>query len=500
MADRERAEIYRPENFRPLLICLMLAMFMFAMNQTVLSTALPTIAGDLGGADRIAWIVSGFVLASTAFMPVFGSLSDAISHRALMSISIALFTLGSVAAALSVSIDMLIAARLVQGVGGGALLVLPQAVLADAVVARERAKYAGAFASVWAVASVAGPLVGGWFTDGPGWPWAFWMNVPLGVITLLLTLRYVKGPVARTRVRFDVLGSISLAGATTGVVLLATWAGTTFSWGSPQIVILFAATVACALVFFFAERRATHPVMSLQIFRSRTFLLATGSGTLAGGIAMFGVLTYLPVFLQMVLSLGATQAGLALIPMIGSILVSSSLTGIIVARTGRYKLIPILGMLAVMTSLLLLGTMSSQTTVLEACLFSALMGAGLGTSAQLLLLVVQNALPPSMVGSATAANNYFRQVGAAIGIAAIGSAFSSRLTVSFAQNDKLPPSIDFTDLTPTLYASLPEPAQAIIADLYASALQPFFLMLAPLGALSVLLLLFLERRPLSTTH
>lgn len=498
MADAPSARLYAPRDMRYLLACLMLAVLMVAFNQTVLGTALPTIAGDLGGADRISWVISGFVLTSTASMPIYGSLSDIVGRKGLLVVGIVIFTGGSIASALATTMDALIVCRLIQGLGGGGLFVLSQTILADAIPARERAKYAGVFGSVWAVASVVGPLLGGWFTDGPGWNWAFWLNVPLGAITLGLALRYVKPSRNRLRARPDLLGITFLLIGTTGIVLLATWSGTVFGWNSPEILGLIAVSLAATVGFVLAERRALQPIMPLRMFRDRTFVLATGSALMTGGIAMFAVITYLPVYVQMVQGLGATESGLMLIPMIGSILVSSTVTGYVVTRTGRYKLIPIVGSAAVAVSLLLMSGMDRSTTVVEVCAYSALMGAGLGTSTQLLVLIVQNALPVAMVGSATASNNYFRQVGAAIGIAAVGSAFTSTLASTLAGAHRGDVAVDLQTLTPSALAQLPDALQSAVADAYSAALPPLFLLMAPLAVLAMLLLVFLQNKPLSS--
>lgn len=493
------SRLYSPREVRFLLACLMLSLLMFAFNQTLLSTALPTIAGDLGGVDRIAWVISGFVLTSTMSMPVYGSLSDLVGRKGMLIAAIVIFTGGSAAAALATTMDELIVCRLVQGLGGGGLAVLSQTILADAVPARERAKYAGVFGAVWAVASVVGPLLGGWFTDGPGWNWAFWFNIPLGVLALLLTIRYVKRPRIRIQPRPDIFGITLLMLSTTGVVLLATWAGTLFPWNSPEVIVLIIGTLVSAAGFAVAEHHTTHPIMPLQIFRNRIFVLATAAGLLTGGIAMFAVITYLPVFVQMVKGLGATEAGMILIPMIGSLLITSTITGFIVTRTGRYKMFPIFGTVAVAVALVLMSGMDSTTTIFELCAYSALMGAGLGTAAQLLVLVVQNALPTEMVGSATASNNYFRQVGAAIGISAVGSLFTSKLATTLTGTPLGDEGIvvDIDTLTPTILTRLPESIQAVIADAYSTALPPLFLFMVPLAVIAIALLVALPNKPLS---
>ncbi|WP_341952975.1 MDR family MFS transporter [Salinibacterium sp. TMP30] len=499
MTDTASPQLYSPRDVRFLVACLMLALLMVAFNQTLLSTALPTIAGELGGADRIAWVVSGFVLTSTASMPIYGSLSDVVGRRGLLALAIVIFTGGSVAAALATTMDGLIVCRLIQGVGGGGLLVLSQTILADAVPARERAKYAGVFGAVWAVASVIGPLLGGWFTDGPGWNWAFWLNVPIGAIALGLTLRFVKPSQSRLRPEPDFFGIIFLLIGTTTVVLLATWAGTVFEWNSPETVGMAAISLASATGFVFAEYRAVQPIMSLKLFRDRTFVLATGAALLVSGIAMFAVVTYLPVYVQMVMGLNATESGLILIPMIGSILVSSAVTGYTVTRTGRYKLIPIVGSVIVGIALVLMSTMDASTTVFEVCAYSALMGAGLGTVTQLLVLIVQNALPAIMVGSATASNNYFRQVGAAVGISAVGSAFTATLATTLAGTriGDTAVAVDLETLTPSVLAQMPVTLQSEVAEAYSAALPPLFLLLSPLALVATVLLAFLETKPLA---
>ena len=486
---------------RMLVISLMASMLVVSFNQTVLNTALPTIIAELGGLDRIGWIVAAFVLTSTLSMPLAGALSDVLDRKRLLLGASIVFGLGTLLGALSWNLDVLIIARLAQGIGGGGVMVLTQTIMAAAVPSRERAKYAGAFGSVWAVATISGVLIGGWLTDGPGWRWVFWGTLPLLAVAMVLGARFIapSGP-SDVRVQPDIAGMLLLCIATTALVT-ATSASLPAEWS--WFIGAVGAGAVCALVF--AERRAEQPVLPGILFRSRTFVLATLAGMLCSGVASFVVLSYLPSFAQMVLGLSALQAGLLLLPMIIATVTSSTLTGFAVSRTGRYILIPALGAGAVVVGLLLLGTLGPDTTPLRLSLSAALLGAGIGTNVLLLTLLAQNALPARNIGVATAANNFFRQAGATMGISLVGVAFASRLHDSLAsalgsrgipQREDLP----LATISPEQLALLDPGLRSAVAEAYASALPPLFLALIPLALAALAMILALERRPLAESH
>ena len=341
----------------------MLSMLLAALNQTVLSTALPTIVGELHGVSDMLWVITAFILASTITMPIYGKLGDLMGRKALLMAAIILFMIGSVIGGLANDMGVLITARVVQGLGGGGLMILSQAVIADVVPPRERGKYMGMMGGVFAIASVAGPLLGGWFTEGPGWRWVFWINIPLGLLALAGAVFFLKLPKHSGKPRLDLGGMLLLAIATTCLVLFATWGGSKYEWSDPVILALIAGTVLSAVAFVLVERRTAEPIIPLHLFKDLNFNLATVAGLLIG-VAMFGAIGYLPTYLQMAFSVNATESGLLMIPMMGALLVASVVSGQMVSRTGRYKWMPIAGGVLVAVALVLLSTLQAGRAAL----------------------------------------------------------------------------------------------------------------------------------------
>ncbi|HAM26909.1 MAG TPA: MFS transporter [Microbacteriaceae bacterium] len=478
---------------------LMVAMLLASLDQTIFSTALPTIVGQLDGVSHMLWVTTAYILASTIVMPVYGKLGDLVGRKWLFIAAIALFLVGSVVGGLAGSMTALIVGRAIQGLGGGGLMILAQAIIADVVPARERGKYSGIMGAVFAVSSVAGPLLGGFFTDGPGWRWAFWMNVPLGIIAIVSAVFFLTLPKGTTaRPKLDYAGMTVLAVAATCLVLFTTWGGNTYAWDSPTILGLIAGTVVASIAFVLIERRAAEPIIPLALFRNRNFNLTTAAGLITG-VAMFGALAYMPTYLQMVTGVGATQAGFLMIPMMGALLVASVVSGQIVSRTGRYKAIPIIGTVLVAVGLTLLSTLLATTAIWIICVHLAIMGLGLGMSMQILILVVQNSFPVSQVGTATASNNFFRQIGSSLGSAIVGSLFVSRLTELLSANLPAGGSGGTNSLTPAMVNALPESVRTVIVGAYNEALAPIFLYLVPLVLVAAVLLLFVQEKPLATT-
>ncbi|WP_257879730.1 MDR family MFS transporter [Kocuria flava] len=490
----------RTQHLGLLFVGLMLSMLLAALNQTVLSTALPTIVGELDGVDEMVWVITAYILASTITMPVYGKLGDLMGRKPLLVTAILLFMAGSVVGALAGTIDVLIVARVFQGLGGGGLMILAQATIADVVPARERGKYMGVMGGVFALASVAGPLLGGFFTEGPGWRWAFWINIPLGLLALAGAVLFLRLPRHGGRPRLDVAGMALLAVATTCLVLFATWGGSRYEWTDPVILALVAGTVAAGTAFVAVERRTAEPIIPMHLFGEANFNLTTVAGLLIG-VAMFGAIGYMPTYLQMVHGVDATASGLLMIPMMGALLVASTLSGRLVSRTGRYKWMPIAGSLVVAAGLALLSTLTAGDALWHLCVFIAVLGLGLGLSMQILVLIVQNTFPLRQVGTATAANNYFRQIGATLGSAVVGSVFAGRLTDLLAQ--RLPAqggtAASTNSLTPAVVAGLPEAVRAPIVSSYNDALTPIFLWIVPLALVAALLLCFVREKDLATS-
>ena len=485
-----------------LFVGLMLSMLLAALNQTVLSTALPTIVGELNGVDEMLWVITAYILASTIMMPVYGKLGDLMGRKPLLLGAILVFMAGSVVGALAGTIEVLIAARAIQGLGGGGLIILSQAAIADVVPARERGRYMGVMGGVFAVSSVAGPLLGGFFTEGPGWRWVFWINIPLGLLALAGAVLFLKLPRHSGRPRLDIGGMVLLAVATTCLVLFATWGGGKYAWTDPVLLGLIAGTLVTAAAFVAVERRTAEPIIPMHLFRERNFVLTTLAGLLTG-VAMFGALGYLPTYLQMVFGVDATRSGLLMVPMMGTMLVTSVLAGQAVSRTGRYKWLPVAGSVIVAAAMGLLATLTSEQGVWHVCLYIAVLGLGLGLSMQVLVLIVQNTFPLRQVGTATAANNFFRQIGATLGSGVVGSVFASRLAELMAE--RVPAAAleggagGANSLTPAVVASLPQALQDPIVTSYNDALTPIYLWIMPLGLLAAAVLCFVAEEPLATT-
>jgi EmrB/QacA subfamily drug resistance transporter len=500
---RTAHETQRPVNHLPLLFAtLMVVMLLASLSQMIFSTALATIVGELHGVDQMMWVITGYMLASTITMPIYGKTGDLFGRKPMLLIAASIFLIGTIIGGAAPDMTWLIIARVVQGLGGGGLMILSQASVADFVPARDRGKYMGLMGGVFAISSVAGPLLGGWLTEGPGWRWVFWITVPLAVLALIAiaTLMPSVHKAATERPKIDTTGIIMMSLATTAAVLIASWGGRTYDWLSPQIIGLAVVGVALTLIFVGIESRAEHPVIPMSLFRNRNFVLTTSAGLLTA-IAMFGALGYLPTYFQMAEGVSAAEAGLLMVPLMGALLLSSVLSGVIVSRTGKYKLIPILGSLLVALGMWLLSTITVESPLAMICLSMAVLGVGLGGSMQILTLIVQNEFPHRMVGTATAANNYFRQVGASLGSAIVGSLFVARLTSLLLE--RLPQAATSsgggnTSLTPAIVAALPEPIRQIIIGAYNEALVPIFVFMVPLGLIAAVLLVFVKENPLAT--
>ncbi len=491
----------QPRGLTPLFVGLMLSMLLASLSQTILSTALPTIVGELDGVSSMAWVITGFILVSTITMPIYGKLGDLFGRKPLLVAAIAFFVAGSVMGGLADTMTALVVARCVQGLGGGGLMILSQAIIADVVPARERGRYVGIMGGVFAVSSVAGPLLGGWFTEGPGWRWAFWISLPLGVLAAASALVFLHPPERTTdRPRLDYAGMVLLSVATAAIVLIGAWGGSTYAWSSPTILVLFGIGAVCGALFCLVESRAAEPIIPLHLFRNRNFNLTTAAGLLIS-VAMFGAISYMPTYLQMTTGASATDAGLLMIPMMAALLVTSVLVGRAVTRTGSYTWYPVAGSALTAVALALLSTMTIGMPLWLLCSYLALLGVGLGLSLQILVLVVQNSFPLREVGTSTAANNYFRQIGASLGSAAVGSLFTSRLLTLLTErlSGSGGPGLDVHSLRPALLSELPGPVQEVVLHAYNDALTPVFLLVVPLAVVAAVLLLFVEPKPLAAT-
>lgn len=482
---------------------LIAGMLLASLDQTIVSTAMPTIVGELGGVSHQVWITTAYLLATTIVMPIYGKFGDVLGRRRLFIVAIAIFTLASIGCAFAGDFWTFVVFRAAHGLGGGGLMILSQAIIADIVPASERGKYLGPLGAIFGLAAVGGPLLGGFFVDHLSWQWAFYINIPIGIAALIIAIVALRLPDKKATKRIDVAGVLFLSAATTCLIFFTDFGGSAeFGWDSWSTWAWGAGFLLAAALFVFTESRAEDPIMPLGMFRKPIFINATAIG-LTLGLGMFAAIGFVPTFLQMSSGTSAAASGLLMLPMMIGLMGTSIASGLLITRTGRYKIFPILGTLITGAAMLAMTTLAATTPIWLIGVYLFVFGAGLGLIMQVVVLVVQNAVPASDIGTATSTNNYFREVGAALGIAIFGTVFTTRLTENLttvftdagATADQAGQATATID--PTVLNTLPDALREGVVTAYADALAPVFWYLIPFIALAFILSLFLKEIPLS---
>jgi EmrB/QacA subfamily drug resistance transporter len=494
----EEHEFSKEEHRRILVIlsALMLGMFLAALDQTIVATALPTIAGDLHGLNHLSWVVTAYLITSTITLPLWGKFGDLYGRKRFFQIAIVIFLIGSMLSGLSQNMLELILCRAIQGAGAGGLMVGSQAIIGDVIPPRQRGRYMGYFGAVFGLSSILGPLAGGFFTQHLSWRWIFYINVPIGIIALFTIAAVLHIPSNKLHHKVDWWGTTLLSGGVVGWILVTTLGGTKgWAWGSPTIVILGIASTIAIVIFCLVEAKVAEPIIPLVLFRNRTFSVASAV-SFAIGFALFGGIVYLPLYLQIVHGATPTTSGLELLPMVGGMLITFIVSGRLVSRTGRYKIFPIVGLGITTVGFVLLAMLGAHTSYGVAAIDMFIVGLGVGLVMQVLVVAV----PHSQLGTATATATFFRTIGGAFGVAILGAVFNAQLLSHLKSS--APPAllkaIGGSDISenPAQIAKLPPAARELIINAFSHTLQTVFVVAIPLIAVAFTISFFMKEIPL----
>jgi EmrB/QacA subfamily drug resistance transporter len=481
---------------------LMLGMLLAALDQTIVATALPTIVGDLGGLSHLSWVVTAYLLTSTASVPLYGKISDLYGRKIVFQFAIVAFLIGSVVSGAAQTMFMLVIARGVQGIGGGGLMAMSMIIIGDITTPRDRGRYQGYTGAVFAASSVVGPLLGGFFTDSLSWRWIFYINIPLGIVALVVTSSTLKLPFVRREHKIDYLGSVLMVAGVSCLLLVTVWGGNEYAWTSFEVIGLAIAGVVLLVAFVFEESRASEPILPLGLFRDAVFNVASSVNFLVG-LAMFGATVFLPLYFQIVTGSSATESGLLVVPMVVGLMITSIGSGRLISRTGRYKMYPIIGTGMTAFGLLLLARLDVQTGRVESSVYMIVLGDGLGLVIQNLVLAVQNSAAHDQLGAATSGVTFFRSMGGAFGVAIFGTILNNRLDhyvpthvpASLMQQLGSPKGSDLARSRDVINA-LPDLARIGVIQSFADSLQIVFLVAVPLALLAFALTWLLREVPL----
>ncbi len=477
---------------------LMVGTLLAALDQTIIATALPTIVGDLGGLNHLSWVVTAYLLTSTCSTPVWGKLGDLHGRKRMFQASIVVFLIGSILSGLSESMMQLVLFRGLQGLGAGGLMSLPMAIIGDILSPRQRGRYQGYMVGVFSLSSIAGPAIGGFFTQNLSWRWCFYVNIPIGIVALIVTSSVLNLPFQKIQHRIDYLGAALLMASVAGLLLVTVWGGSSYPWNSPEIITLLVGSIFLLIFFVWHERRAEEPVLPLRLFRNPVFRVTNVISFLAG-MAMFGATVYMPLFLQLVAGVSPILSGFLMFPMMAGVTISSIVTGRLISRTGRYKLWPIIGSVLMPTGMYLLSTMNEHTPTWKAGLFMFPLGIGVGLIMPVLMVALQNAAEQKDLGAATSSNVFFRSMGSSFGVAIFGAIMTAQLAYwipRLVPKTALHISGAAVAFSPAAVHHLPGPVQTGIIQAFAHSLHAVFLWATPIALLTLPFVLILKEIPL----
>ncbi|WIY53831.1 MDR family MFS transporter [Devosia sp. YIM 151766] len=490
------AEAPQGQSVKLVIGAVAVTLLLASVGQTIVSTALPTIVGQLGGLDHLTWVVIAYLLSSTVVAPIYGKLGDLYGRKIVLQAAILIFLVGAMLSAMATSMTFLIIARAIQGLGGGGLMVVAMTVVADIIPPRQRGKIQGLFGAIFGVATIVGPLAGGFIVEHLSWQWIFLINLPLGVLALVVIAFALKPRGERVKHSIDYAGFVLLSGGLTAFVLATSLGGNTWPWFSVQIIGLVVFAIAALAAFLWVEARAPEPVLPLALFRNNTFAVTGAIGFLVG-MAMFGSITFLPMYLQLAKGISPTDSALQLLPMMLGLIGASMAAGFLMTRTGRYKNLPIFATFMLIIGMLLLANMQLDTPSWQVGLYMFLVGVGIGPVNSVSVTATQNAVDRSLVGVATAGATLFRQIGGSIGVSVFGAIFSSGLASRLGSI--MPEGGGSSSFNAQAVAAMPEPVRNMVLEAFASALHPVFYTAAGAAVLAFALSFLLEERPLATT-